>query len=151
MQGITSKAWILVCDGKRAIYLENKGSALHPNLEVHQVHEHDDPASHDINSDAPGRTSGPDGRRSSVDNGDAHDLQEQRFLKAIGERMEKFHAKFHFQDFILVAPARALGLLRKVLPHQLKSILRAELEKDLVKLSVPEITHHLMDAFKIPA
>ena len=151
MQGIISKAWIMVCDGKKAIYLENTGTANHPQLDMRQVHQHDDLPSHEINSDGPGRTSGAAGKRSSMDDGDAHDLQEQRFLKAMCERLEKFHVKFHFQDLILVAPPRALGVLRKVLPHQLKSILRAEVEKDLVNLSVHDITHHLMDAFKIPA
>ncbi len=143
MQGLKSKTWVMVCDGKKAIYLENTGTASEPKLEVRQVHAHDDAASRDLNTDAAGRTSNADGRHASMDDGDAHDLQEQRFLKAVTERLEKFHAKFAFKDLIVVAPARALGVVRKALPHALQSLVRAEIEKDLVNMSIPDITRHL--------
>jgi len=44
---------------------------------------------------------------------------------------------------IVVAPPRALGMLRPTYTHALKSAVRVELDKDFVKLPVHEIEKHL--------
>jgi protein required for attachment to host cells len=44
---------------------------------------------------------------------------------------------------IIVAPPRALGVLRAAYTHGLKEALRAEVQKDYVKLPVYEIEKHL--------
>ncbi len=131
--------WIVVCDGKKALYLENTGHGP-LKLEMRHVEEHPDPRSGEINSDAPGRTMNASGsRRSSMDDGDAHDLTERQFLKGIAEKLEEIE----FDEFILVAPPRALGVLRQKISPQIKKKLRAEIENDLVNLSIEEIERHL--------
>src|SRR5947209_9044114 len=47
--------WILVCDGKKALILENLGADDSPNLHVRTVLGHDDPRTRDLGTDAPGR------------------------------------------------------------------------------------------------
>ena len=42
-----------------------------------------------------------------------------------------------------MAPPRALGVLRQAYSHDLRTALRAEIDKDLVKLPVHEIEKHL--------
>ena len=44
---------------------------------------------------------------------------------------------------IIVAPPRALGVLRQAYSHNLRTALRAEIDKDFVKLPVHEIEKHL--------
>jgi protein required for attachment to host cells len=44
---------------------------------------------------------------------------------------------------IMVAPPRALGLIRPVWSQGLRSVVRDEVDKDLVKLPVREIERHL--------
>jgi protein required for attachment to host cells len=46
---------------------------------------------------------------------------------------------------ILVAPPRALGVIRQVHAPHLRAALRAEIDKDFVKLPVHEIEKHLAD------
>jgi protein required for attachment to host cells len=138
---------VLVCDGKKALFLENTGSDFEPHLETRQVEEHADPRSRDINSDAPGRAFSSVGqRRGAVDDGDPHELAEERFLKSMAERVEKFAANNQFRDVVLVAPPRALGILRSALSSAAKKKLKREIEKDLVKMPVPEIEQYLARA-----
>ena len=58
--------WIVVCDGRKALILENRGDRMFPNLHTREVHEQPDPSTHALGSDAPGRVhqSTGDARRS---------------------------------------------------------------------------------------
>ena len=47
------------------------------------------------------------------------------------------------KSLIIVAPPRALGVLRQSYSHELRNALRAEIDKDLVKMPVHEIEKHL--------
>jgi protein required for attachment to host cells len=61
--------------------------------------------------------------------------QAARSPRGRGEREAK--------SLILVAPPRALGVLRQALSTPLRSAVRGEIDKDLVKLPVYEIEKHL--------
>ena len=43
----------------------------------------------------------------------------------------------------MVAPPRALGVLRPAYSHDLKKAMRTEIDKDLVRMPVHEIEKHL--------
>ena len=45
--------WVVVCDGKKALVLENVGDAKFLNLKTREVREHADPKTHEMGSDAP--------------------------------------------------------------------------------------------------
>ena len=47
------------------------------------------------------------------------------------------------KSLIIVAPPRALGVLRQAYSHNLRAAVRAEIAKDLVRLPVHEIEKHL--------
>ena len=47
------------------------------------------------------------------------------------------------KSLILVAPPRALGVMRQAYSHNLRAALQAEIDKDFVKLPVHEIEKHL--------
>jgi len=47
------------------------------------------------------------------------------------------------KSLILVAPPRALGMIRHAYSHTLRSAVRAEIDKDLVKHPVHDIEKHL--------
>jgi protein required for attachment to host cells len=46
----------------------------------------------------------------------------------------------------MVAPPRALGMIRSAYTHALKSAVRVEVDKDLVKQPVHQIEKHLTGA-----
>lgn len=136
--------WVVVCDGAKALVLENAGDEKFPNLKTKEVYEQDDPPTHEQGTDAPGRSiNSVDGRRSAMEQTDWHTQAEDRFLRKLVGRLEAAVNAGTIKSLIVVAPPRALGVLRRAYSHNLRAALRAEIDKDFVKLPVYEIEKHL--------
>ena len=43
--------WVVVCDGRKAMILENMGDAQSPNLRKKETYEHPDPPTHELGTD----------------------------------------------------------------------------------------------------
>jgi protein required for attachment to host cells len=139
--------WVVVCDGAKALVLQNAGDAKFPNLKTLEVFEQKDPATHDQGTDKPGRTSASSGTiRSSVGQTDWHDQAEQQFLTKLARHLDAAVSSGKAKSLVLIAPPRALGILRPAYSHALKNALRAEVDKDFVKMPVHEIEKHLTAA-----
>jgi protein required for attachment to host cells len=136
--------WVVVCDGTKALVLENAGDAKFPNLKTKEVFEQDDPPTHEQGTDAPGRSiNSVDGRRSAMEQTDWHTQEEERFLRRLVAHLDAAVNAGTIKSLIVVAPPRALGVLRHAYSHNLRAALRAEIDKDFVKLPVYEIEKHL--------
>ena len=81
--------------------------------------------------------------RSAMEPTDLHAQEEDRFLRKLADRLDAAVNAGEAKSLILVAPPRALGVLRQTYSHNLRTALRAEIDKDLVKLPVHEIERHL--------
>ena len=139
--------WVVVCDGAKALILENTGDAAFPNLKSVEVFEHKNLATHELGTDAPGRSHSSVGHgRSSVEQTDWHDQAERTFLLQLAKHLDASLAAGKAKSFIVVAPPRALGVIRPAYSHALRAAVRAELDKDLVKLPIYEIEKHLTGA-----
>jgi protein required for attachment to host cells len=138
-------AWVVVCDGAKALVLENSGTRKSPNLKTKEVYQQDDLKTHELGTDKPGRASSSVGSaRSAVEQTDWHDQQEQRFLAKLAERLDKAVLGGEMPSLIVVAPPRAIGMLRRQFTSHVRQAIRAEVEKDYVKMPVDEITRHLI-------
>ena len=136
--------WVVVCDGAKALVLENTGDAKFPNLKMVKVLEQEDLATHELGADAPGRVVSSVGSiRSAVEQTDWHDQAERAFLVNLVRDLEAALATGKTKSLIIVAPPRALGMLRPVYSHKVRNAVRAEVDKDLVKHPVHEIEKHL--------
>lgn len=136
--------WVIVCDGAKALVLENAGDAKFPNLKTLEVFEQKSLATHEIGTDAPGRSHSSVGHgRSSVEQTDFHDQAEQAFLVQLAQHLDASLGAGKTKSLIVVAPPRALGVLRSVYSHAVKNAVRAELDKDFVKLPVHQIEKQL--------
>lgn len=141
---IDSGEWVVVADGARALILENVGDKLYPDLRTKEVYKQDDPKSSELGTDRPGRAFNSVGtQRSAMEETDWHDQEEQRFLARLAERLDKAVQGGETKSLVLVAPPRALGVLRQKLSQHVRNALRAEIEKDYVKMSVDEIAKHI--------
>jgi protein required for attachment to host cells len=139
--------WVVVCDGKKALVLENVGDEKFLNLKTRQVYEHADLKTHELGTDAPGRSISSVGSgRSAMEQTDWHDQAEQRFLHDLLVRLDAAVNAGETKSLVLVAPPRALGVLRQGYSHNLRGALCAEIDKDFVKLPVHEIEKHLAAA-----
>jgi protein required for attachment to host cells len=139
--------WVVVCDGAKALLLENTGDDKFPNLRMIEVFEHKSLATHDLGTDRPGRGHSSTGHATSaVEQTDWHDQEERAFLLELVKHMDAVLAAGKTKSFIVVAPPRALGVIRPAYTHALKAAVRSEVDKDYVKLPIYEIEKHLTGA-----
>ena len=138
--------WVLVCDGAKALVLENVGDERFPNLQTRDVYQQEEFAVHEA-ADAPGRIFKPGpGPRSAVETVDKHDQSEAAFLKKLMDTLDAAALVGKFKSLIVVAPPRALGLMRQSYSSHVRQALRGEIDKDLVGLPVHEIEKRLTAA-----
>ena len=135
--------WVVVCDGAKALVLENAGDAKFPNLKTREVYEQKDLPTHLLGTDKPGRTHSSAGHGSSaVSQTDWHNQAEQAFLTHLAQRLDAEVAAGKVKSLIMVASPRALGMIRPAYSHALRAAIRSEIHKDLVKQPVYEIEKH---------
>jgi protein required for attachment to host cells len=75
---------------------------------------------------------------------DYHDQEEERFLTRLAERLDKAILGGETRALIVVAPPRAIGVLRREFSAHVREAVQAEVERDYVKLSLDEIARHLL-------
>jgi len=144
---VRSGEWVVVCDGRKALILENIGDARFPNLHTKEVREHPESRTSDQGTDRPGKTHASVGTaRSAVEQTDWHDLSERAFLTALASRLHVAVTKGETEGLIMVAAPRALGMLREMYSPALRKAIRAELGKDFVKAPVHEIEKQLFSS-----
>ena len=136
--------WVVVCDGGKALVLQNIGDGKFLNLKTKEVYEQPDPKTSEQGTDAPGRSiNSVDAMRSAVEQTDWHDETERSFLTKLAERLDSAINAGEARGLIMIAPPRALGMIRQAYTQHLRGALRAEIDKDFVKLPVREIEKHL--------
>jgi protein required for attachment to host cells len=139
-----SGGWVLVCDGAKALIFSNSGSAMKPHLELVDVAVQKLAMAHDLGTDRPGRVYQSVGSaRSANEETDWHEVGETDFLNATVQTLDALVAEHHVKNLVIVAPPKALGILRTRLTPALKAILTAELGKDLVGHTTHDIELHL--------
>jgi protein required for attachment to host cells len=138
------KSWVVVCDGVKALTLRNDGDAELLNLTLVDVRFKPEPPTRELGSDRPGRAFQSQGfNRSAEDQTDLHAQGEASFLSEVAERLDKAVREHSIKSVVLVAPPKALGILRKRLTPAALAVVTAEVAKDLARLSTPEIEKHL--------
>jgi protein required for attachment to host cells len=138
------KSWVVVCDGTKVLVFSNEGDADLLNLKPLDVRVEPEPPTHDLGTDRPGRVHQSKGSsRSAVEYTDLHAEAEAEFITKLAERLDKAAADREMTNVILIAPPKALGILRKHLSPSLQALVRGEIAKDLAQLSTAEIEKHL--------
>ena len=142
---IGSGAWVVVCDGRKALILENIGDTMFPNLHTKEVREQPTPRTADLGTDAPGSMHSSVGTaRSSIAQTDWHDEAERSFLKQLAGRLHQAVQTGETKALTMVASPRALGMIRADYSDAVRRVLNGEVHKDLVKLPVYEIERQLL-------
>ena len=136
--------WLVVCDGRKALILENAGDTMFPNLHTREVREHEDFSTSSQGGDVPGKVQHSTGARSAMEQTDWHDESERAFLKTLAERLNVAVTTGETTALTMVASPRALGMIRADYSAAVRKALRAELGKDLVKLPVYEMEKQLL-------
>jgi protein required for attachment to host cells len=132
--------WIVVCDGRKALILENAGDAKFPNLKMRETYDHDSKPTHALGTDQPGRSHQSVGHhRSAVTQTDWHDQAERSFLHMLAARLQEAVADRQTKALVMIAAPRALGMIRDEYSPALQRAITREIAKDAVKLPIHEI------------
>jgi protein required for attachment to host cells len=141
---IPHNAFILVGDGRKALFLRNDGDEKFPNLKVEQVEQTENPSTKEQGSDKQTQVfQSADGRRAAVGQTDWHELGEKHFARDVAARMQIVMRQRGVKSLVVVAPAKTLAELRVAFHDEVKKKIVAEIEKDLTKHPVHEIERHL--------
>ncbi|HTU66140.1 MAG TPA: host attachment family protein [Steroidobacteraceae bacterium] len=141
---IPNEALVVVGDGRKALFLRNRGTPANPELVYEDEMEHTNAPTRELGTDRPGRKHGADGvSRSAIEETDQHDRAEQQFAHAVADTLYKMGHADKFRAVVVVAPPRALGHLRAALHPEVTQRLVGEVAKDLVAHTLPDISKHL--------
>lgn len=138
---------IVVADHQHARFFRNDG----PNKGIQSI----DGLSFDTHlsrtselmTDGTGRgVSSHDGRRHGMQaRSDAHQQQGRAFIGEVASTITKQMDGSDYERLILIAPPRALGELRELLPPRVQAQVVGELAHDLTKATPEQILGHLGD------
>ncbi|WP_019936507.1 host attachment protein [Bordetella sp. FB-8] len=138
---IPNLAWIAVCDGAKGIVFRNEGERGSLNLCTVSVMGAELRAAHEHGSDRPDRIVSPTGSgRHAVETVDRHRLAEIHFLEDFARSLDDMVPQHALQaTLIVIAPPRALGILRRKLSARLRQMLKREIARDLTGHTVDQI------------
>ena len=138
--------WLAVCDGQKALLFENEDARGVPQLKTRATFLQDNPPSHLQGTARPGKVfSGKEGRHAATDESDFHQKAATAFLRKFAGHINREVEARRIEALVLIAPAKALGILRPLLSPRTSALIRAELDKDYVKLPVADIERRLAD------
>jgi protein required for attachment to host cells len=141
---IPKNALVLVGDGRKALFLRNKGTPREVELIVEREMQQHNPDTHEQGTDRPGRKPGSDGvSQSAIEQTDWHDQAETRFAVEIAEMLYEMEHAHKFNELVVVAPPKMLGDLRAAFHPEVTQCVVAEVPKDLTAHPVPDIARVL--------
>lgn len=148
---IPAKALVLVCDAGKALFFRNEGNTQALNLVVIDEFSQKVPRTSELGTDRPGRVhDSHDGSRSAVAATDRHRQGEVAFLHRVGVRLDELVRSGSIRHVVIVAPPPALGMLLPDLSHNVKSVLKAAVARDLVKLPTARLERKLASLAELP-
>lgn len=141
---VPAGAWVAVCDGAKALLLRNAGGGRRLNLTVHETLTQPNAADRELGTDKPGRAHQADRTSgSAVEETSWHEQAEAEFLKQVAGKLDDLVRVHAAKSIVLIAPPRALGMLRPALGAAASAAVTAEVPKDLVNLPVGDIERYL--------
>jgi protein required for attachment to host cells len=139
--------WILVADGSRARILMNDGVGKGLQPAVNGEFSRPLPPTRELGSDRPGcsQQRGVARRHAFAPHLDWHEFEKEKFGREMARVLDQAAERCAFDRLVLVAPPRALGNLRSALAPRTRSLVHAEIDKDLTNLPVDALPAHLTD------
>ncbi|MQB43680.1 host attachment family protein [Rhizobium sp. ICMP 5592] len=141
---IARGTWVVICNGAKALMLENAGGGLQPDLQTRETLEQPSAPDRERGTEKPGRTHQAGGiGGSAVEETAWQDQAEEEFLKGVAGKIDTLVQSKGIKSVVLVAPPRALGILRPRLAAHSQAAIVAELAKDLTNFPVDQIERYL--------
>ena len=131
-------ALVLVADGRKMLFFRNHGDEQHVDLRTEAHDQRDD--SQDRGTDAPGtnfQSFMP--KRSSYEETDVRQLEEDRWATRAAEELNRRALAGDYDALAIIAPPKALGVIRKELHKEAERRIVVTLNKAMTDRPVPKI------------
>jgi len=135
---------VVVCDGHKAMILENLGDTAFPSLQVREMLEQENPPASGRSATAPGRLRQAPARRAAAPTS-WHDA-ERGFLATLAHHLDATVSRDPAKTITVVAAPWALGLLRQSYSPALRRHILGEFGKDWMKEPIDRIERKLHQA-----
>jgi protein required for attachment to host cells len=150
---LPNRALVLVADGKKMLFLRNEGDQNQIDLRTEAHDEREDRKNSEIKTDAPGaigQSAGYSGRV-AYEETDFHQQEEDLWVKDAAEELKKRALRNDFDDLVIVAPPKALGVLRKELHKEVEKRILFTCNKEMTDRPIPDIEELLVGEAAPPA
>ena len=153
---LPNNALVLVADGTKVLFLRNHGDGNQIDLRTEAHDEREDRKDRELRTDAPGTAAtrmssgGGDTFRPAMEETDFHQQEEDRWIKDAADELKKRVLRQDFDALAIVAPPKALGVLRKNLHKEVEKRIVCTVNKEMSGRPIPDI-EALLDGETAPA
>lgn len=133
-------ALVLVADGRKMLFFRNHGDENQIDLRTEAHEERKDRKDRDIKSDAPGTVQQSFGYgRSTYEEPDFQQQEEDRWIKDAADELKSRVLRNDFDAVAIIAPPKALGLLKKSLHKEVEKRIVCTVNKEMSGRPIPDI------------
>jgi len=133
-------ALVLVADGRKMLFFRNQGDEEHIDLRTEAHDRREERKDSEIKTDAPGGIHQSAGYgRSTYEEADFHQQEEDRWIKDAADELKERALRNDYDALAIVAPPKALGVLRKCLHKEVEKRLLCTVNKEMSGRPVPDI------------
>ena len=140
-------ALVLVADGRKMLFFRNHGDENQIDLRTEAHDRREDRKDSEIKTDAPGGIHQSAGYgRSTYEETDFHQQEEDRWIEDAADELSRRALRNDFDALAIVAPPKALGVMRKALHKEVEKRLVFTVNKEMSGRPVPDIEALLASA-----
>ena len=146
-------ALVLVADGRKVLFFRNHGDENQIDLRTEADDQREDRYNREIRTDAQGssaHSAGVAGRgigaqggghvsRPAMEETDFHRQEEDRWIKDAAEELKRRALRHDFEALAIVAPPKALGVLKKCLHKEVEKRVVCTVNKEMSGRPIPDI------------
>jgi protein required for attachment to host cells len=133
-------ALVLVADGRKMLFFRNHGDESQIDLRTEAHDARKDRKDREIKTDAPGTTKQSAGYgRSTYEEPDFQQQEEDRWIKDAADELKARVLRNDFDAVAIVAPPKALGVLKKCLHKEVERRIVCTVNKEMSGRPIPDI------------
>ena len=137
---LSHNALVLVADGRKMLFFRNAGDEAQIDLRTEAHEARDERRDRDIKTDAPGSVKQSVGSgRSTYEEPDFQQQEEGRWIKDAADELKARALRNDFDALAVIAPPRALGMLKKSLHKEVARRLVCSINKEMSGRPIPDI------------
>ena len=137
---LPNNALVLVADGRKMLFFRNHGDENQIDLRMEAHDARKDRKDREIKTDAPGTTKQSAGYgRSTYEEPDFQQQEEDRWIKEAADELKARVLRGDFDALAIVAPPKALGVLKKCLHKEVERRLVCTVNKEMSGRPIPDI------------